>query len=153
MITKSTGLRAALTVLAFGSASWCAEMPRELGGKWCTTRVFRTSNVQALTKSEQEALVGTVVEFSTSAFQSGTRRLARPQYQSTRFKARELVDRFMIMPAEIGISAPFLREVDVNDPSGRVAGIPGDTVLIKSSSMIVWYWKGAFFEAGRCHEK
>jgi hypothetical protein len=119
-----------LALAALGPISWCSEMPREIAGKWCTTKALRTSNVRALTKGEQADIVGRVIHFFTSEFRSGTQRLAPPRYEVKRFQVGELVDRFMIMPGEIGLSAPSVREVDVNDQSGHGAGIPGDTVLI-----------------------
>jgi hypothetical protein len=128
-----------------------AELPKEIAGTWRTTKVIRTSNVQALSKHQAEAFLGHTFTFSASRFTSGASSLNSPRYEVERYRVGELIDRFMIMPNELGIRTSFVREVDVNDRSGNAAGIPGNIVLImgSGSTQLIWFWKGVFFEARR----
>jgi hypothetical protein len=145
-----------LVVMAFGlgvAPSWCSEVPKAIYGTWCTTRAYTTSNVQALSTTQAKELVGTTLRFAEAEFQSATKKVQSPKYEEQRFKAGELVDRFMILPNEIGVTATVITQIDVRDASGRLPDTPGQTVLIKSPTRIVWYWKGAFFEARRCPAK
>jgi hypothetical protein len=111
---------------------WCSEIPKIIYGTWCTTSAYTTSNVQALSRAQAKELVGTTLRFSKAEFQSGTKKFQSPKCEQHRFKAEELVDRFMILPNEIGVTAAFITEIDVRDAAGRLPEMPGQTVLIKS---------------------
>ncbi len=142
-------LASALAVLAGPNMAW-AQMPKELGGCWQTTRVLQTSNVQSLTPAAARAFLGRKLKFSPSLARSGDAVLQLPQYYVRQVKAADFADAFAIPLKDIGITENSALEVDIYREKNQLTEFPGNLVLLKNKQSILWNWRGVFFEAKRC---
>jgi hypothetical protein len=142
-------LAGALVVLAACNTA-SAQMPKELGGCWLTTRALETSNVQSLSAAEAHTFVGRKLRFSPSVARSGDAVLQSPQYYVRQVKAADFADAFAISLKDIGISENSAVEVDIYRGKNQLTEFPGNLVLLKDKKSILWNWRGVFFEAKRC---
>ncbi len=142
-------LAAVLAVLAIAPAA-LAQMPKELGGCWQTTKALQTSNVRSLTPVEANTFLGRKLLFSPALARSGGTSLQSPQYYVRKVAAADFADAFGIAFRDIGILEKSAVEIDIYREKNQLTEFPGNLVLIKNSQSILWNWRGVFFEASRC---
>ena len=139
----------ALLGLAGATASF-AQMPKELGGCWQTTKALETSNLRSLSPAEARAFLGRKLTFSPSLAQSGDTIFRSPQYYVRHVADADFADAFMIHLKDLGISGQSAVEIDIYRQKNQLSEFPGNLVLLKNNRTIIWNWRGVFFEASRC---
>src|SRR5260370_18403457 len=65
-ITRAAAILVGALMAFAGWSKACAQMPKELGGCWQTTRALQTSNPQSLRPAEARAFLGTKLRFTPS---------------------------------------------------------------------------------------
>jgi|SRR5581483_197381 len=130
-----------------------AQMPKELGGCWLTTRALKTSNVQSLAPAEAHTFLGRKLKFSPTLARSGDAVLQSPQYYVRQVRDEDFTDAFSIPLKDIGITGNSAVEIDIYRDKNQLTEFPGNLVLLKDKRNIVWNWRGVFFEAKRCAAK
>jgi hypothetical protein len=149
-MTGPTAVLAGILFMLAVTPAAFAQMPKELGGCWQTTKALQTSNVQSLSQAEARAFLGRKLIFSPTLARSGDTALQSPQYYVRQVADAEFADAFRITLRDIGITGKSAVEIDIYREKNQLSEFPGNLVLLKDKQSIIWNWRGVFFEASHC---
>jgi hypothetical protein len=142
-----------LLLQGFTSGGVAVSPPKGVEGTWCTTTSLETPNVEALSKAEISSFLGLRISLYGVNLTSGTKVVRPTRYEEVRLSASKFVDEYRLYLKDIGVTVAHVNRITAVDSSGLAIGVPGDVVLVKSPTAIIWFWKGVFFEAKRCAER
>ncbi len=150
-----------LAVLLFAIAALDQQIPTELQGKWVVSRVLKTTTISCWGDKEGKKLIGTTIEYGLSSL-----RWQKTFIQDASVKVETVsADEFerensggsanasRVTFHQLGIGSPTATVVEIAHPYAKLdqatGEVPGDRVLLKSNSVIVFSVCNLYFEAKR----
>jgi len=148
-----------LILLTSGVAT--AQIPQGLVGRWVIQREIPTRTISCWGDEEAKAIIGSEIEYTPDSFAwKGT--VVKHPAVKLRVISAEQFDRENSSPSvngsqisfrQLGINAPDAKLVSIDHPPAQITKatteIPGDEVLLKSHSTIVFSVCNLYFEAKR----
>jgi hypothetical protein len=150
-----------LALVTFATSAMTQTIPEELRGKWTIRRELPTSTISCWGESEARSIIGTEIEYTADSFQWKDDIRKNPRVDVAVVTAQQFHDEnsgkgsnsSQVSFVQLGIKSASVKQVTIqHDPakiSDATTEIPGDVVLLKSRSTIVFSVCGVFFEANR----
>jgi hypothetical protein len=146
--------------LFFNSSSCIAaqNIPVELIGKWRVHRILPTETVSCWEDKEARALIGTEIEYTVDSFRWKDKSIPHPNVEIAVVTADEFQKEYsgsgsFVDFHRLGIRTSQATKVQIGHPPADITGgsieIPGDQVLIKDRSTIVFSVCNVYFEGKR----
>ena len=142
----------------FISCMAAQNVPKELIGKWRVRRILPAETVSCWGEKEAIGLVGTEIEYTADSFRWKDKAIQHPSVDITVVTADEFQKEYsgsgsFVDFRRLGIRTPQATKAQIGHPPANITGgsieIPGDDVLIKDRTTIVFSVCGVYFEAKR----
>jgi hypothetical protein len=148
-----------LLFIALVSSLHAQQIPQQLWGAWTVTQILPANTISCWGDKEAKALLGTRIEYSANLFRWKTAEVKNPKATVKTYTAEQFRDEYsggganssQVSFDQLGIHAHQVDQVTIEHPDADITGgttqIPGDTVLLKSNSSIVFSVCNVYFEA------
>jgi hypothetical protein len=156
-----TALHLTALFLGLGWITPAQTIPRNLWGKWTVRRELPTTTISCWSDKEAKALIGTELEYSPELFRWDKTVTKNPTVETTTITALRFHDEnsgrgtasSQVTFQQLGITKDSVVQIVIQHPPASIAGgtveIPGDAVLVKDQSTIVFSVCNVYFEAKR----
>ena len=133
-------------------------VPEELIGQWRVRRILPAETVSCWGEKEAKGLLGTEIEYTVDSFRWTDKSIQHPSVDITVVTAEEFQKKYsgsgsFVDFRLLGIRASQATKVQISHPPANITGgsieIPGDDVLIKDRTTIVFSVCNVYFEAKR----
>jgi hypothetical protein len=130
-------------------------------GKWIVTRIIPTRTIACWDDAEARTLLRTEIEYSQRFFRWKSIVTKVPVVSTAVVTAQQFHDEnsgrgansSQVTFSELGITADRATEITIQHPPANITGetveIPGDKVLVKSTTLLVFAVCNVYFEAKR----
>jgi hypothetical protein len=136
------------------------QIPPQLWGSWIVTRTLPAKTISCWGDKEAKALIGTRIAYSADEFRWKAAEVKNPKITTKTYTAEQFREEYsggandsQASFQALGIRTPQVEQVSIQHPAADITGgtteIPGDTVLLKSKSLIVFSVCNVYFEARR----
>ena len=136
-------------------------IPQELVGKWLIKRDLPTRTICGWGEKETHAILGTEIEYTADSFRWKDIVVKNPTVELTVVTAEQFqrdnsspsVKGSQVSFRQLGINTVKVKQVGINHEPAKITGatteIPGDVVLLKDRSTIIFSVCNVYFEAKR----
>jgi hypothetical protein len=137
-------------------------MPAELLGAWTIRKILPTQTISCWDEKQSRSLIGTDLEYKTDRLRWKTTSVRYVNSAVTIVKAEDFAadnsgSQSSVAFKDLGISAPQVKQVTIEHPDvtiddgskGGTTEMPGDHVMLKSPSALVFSVCNVYFEAVR----
>jgi hypothetical protein len=151
-----------LTVcLAFAKGAPSQTIPKDLWGTWVVRRTIPTSTISCWGEKEAKKIIGTEIEYSEQRFRWKRAITKNPDVETKTVTAQQFhegnsgggANSSQVTFAQLGIKAESVVQITIRHPSATITEatgeIPGDNVLVKDKSTIIFSVCNVYFEAER----
>ena len=124
-----------------------------ISGTWLLTSIYRTSNVEGPSPSEQKKLLGTSIILSAGSLEACGQSVPIKSIRANQVSSDDFLSNTKVRFAEVRISTPEITEVVINNrEAGRCFGafpLPGQDIYIKNKDELLIDFEGVFYRALR----
>jgi hypothetical protein len=150
-----------MVCLACAKAAPSQTIPKELWGTWVVRREVPTHTISCWGEKEAKKIIGTEIEYSAQRFRWKRVVTKNPDVETKTVIAQQFHDgnsggganSSQITFAQLGIKAERVVQITIRHPSATITEatgeIPGDNVLLKDKSTIIFSVCNVYFEAER----
>jgi hypothetical protein len=151
-------------VLLMASGCVAQTIPSTIWGKWRIKRELPTRTISCWGEADAKKIIGTQIEYSDRLFRWNGFVTNNPTAEAKMVSADQFSNEnsspssngSQVSFQQLGIVAKQATEISIQHEPAKITGatveIPGDSVLVKDSSTIIFSVCNLYFEAKRVHD-
>jgi hypothetical protein len=118
---------------------------------------IQTEGVTCWDEKQARAIVGTMLDYEPDGFRWNGKYMRNLGTKVHEINANDIALYNRVTLSQLGIPSPMVKEIEIQHPDAQVfdktsdccSAVPGEAVIMKSSSVLIFSLYGVFYEASR----